>query len=182
MNNPSQNFKLILSEISDVQVDSIALQKLLSAIQEVDAIFLDGRGRSGLVAKMFANRLSHLGLKPHVIGEISCPPIQTGDLYLIISGSGNSSALLENLRKVHKLGGKTAVVTTNINSKLAQATDISVLIPTDTKFSKERTSKQPMGALFEQTAFITLETAVLSLAQTLGRDENFMKARHANIE
>ncbi|MCQ2009497.1 SIS domain-containing protein [Sporolactobacillus sp. STSJ-5] len=182
MNNLSQNFKLILSEISDVQVDSIALQKLLSAIQEVDAIFLDGRGRSGLVAKMFANRLSHLGLKPHVIGEVSCPPIQTGDLYLIISGSGNSSALLENLRRVHKLGGKTAVVTTNTNSKLAQETDISVLIPTDTKFSKERTSKQPMGALFEQTAFITLETAVLSLAQTLGRDENFMEAHHANIE
>jgi Predicted sugar phosphate isomerase involved in capsule formation len=182
VNNSSQNFKLILSEISDVQIDFVALQKLLSAIQEVNAIFLDGHGRSGLVAKMFANRLLHLGLKPHLIGEISCPPIRAGDLYLVISGSGNSSSLLENVRKVHRLGGKTAVVTANANSKLFQATNISVLIPTDTKFSKERSSKQPMGALFEQTAFITLETLVLILAQTLSREESFMEAHHANIE
>ena len=50
-------------------------------------IFLAGAGRSGFVAKSFAMRLMHLGFYVYVFNETIAPPVQDGDIIIIISKS-----------------------------------------------------------------------------------------------
>ena len=157
---------IVLKEIDKQTVDSNQVERLLTELMHATTIFITGHGRSGLVVAMFGNRLLQLGLKVHIVGEITCPPISKGDLLLIVSGSGNSPSLLEAARK----------------SSLVDLVQTAVLIKTDTKRTAHKQSHQPMGALFEQSCLILFEACVLCLQERLNRSETFMEAHHANIE
>src|SRR5690242_18419180 len=76
------------------RVDDRAVGALLLAIETANAIFLLGEGRSGLVGRMFAMRLMHLGKQAYVVGETITPAIGRGDLLIAISGSGETGAVV----------------------------------------------------------------------------------------
>ncbi|MFP5367432.1 MAG: hypothetical protein ACLGIS_11380, partial [Actinomycetes bacterium] len=69
------NRALVLDEISDVfqSVDPAEVAALVTELRLADRIFVTGAGRSGLVLKMAAMRLMHLGLTVHVVGEVYNP-------------------------------------------------------------------------------------------------------------
>ncbi|KRL06098.1 6-phospho-3-hexuloisomerase [Liquorilactobacillus oeni] len=173
---------VVLKEIDKQTVDSNQVERLLTELMHATTIFITGHGRSGLVVAMFGNRLLQLGLKVHIVGEITCPPINKGDLLLIVSGSGNSPSLLEAARTALTADADMVLVTTAEKSSLVDLVQTAVLIKTDTKRTAHKQSHQPMGALFEQSCLILFEACVLCLQERLNRSETFMEAHHANIE
>ena len=68
-----ENLEHILKELQDAtfKIEEEQIENVLKLIAPDKKIFLTGKGRSGLAAKGFANRLMHLGFQAYVIGEIS---------------------------------------------------------------------------------------------------------------
>lgn len=56
-------------------------------------IVLHGVGREGLMMRAFAMRLYHLGLDAHCLGDMTCPPVGAGDLFLASAGPGSFSSV-----------------------------------------------------------------------------------------
>ena len=52
---------------------------------------LHGLGRDGLQMKGLAMRLFHLGLDAHVVGEMTTPPVGTGDLLICSAATSPAS-------------------------------------------------------------------------------------------
>lgn len=48
--------------------------------------------------RAFANRLLHLGYSVSLVGEISSPHTKSGDLFLIGSGSGETTSLVNQAK------------------------------------------------------------------------------------
>lgn len=72
-----------------------------AALDLVDEIFrakerrivLHGVGREGLMMRAFTMRLYHLGLNAHCLGDMTCPPIGEGDLFVASAGPGSFSSV-----------------------------------------------------------------------------------------
>ena len=62
----------ILEELTEnaKHISSSSLEKFANEIIKARHIFVAGAGRSGFVARGFANRLMHLGLEVFFVGEL----------------------------------------------------------------------------------------------------------------
>ena len=100
-----ENLEHILKELQDAtfKIEEEQIENVLKLIAPDKKIFLTGKGRSGLAAKGFANRLMHLGFQAYVIGEISTPHTKAGDLLIITSGSGETDALVSIDKKSQRI-------------------------------------------------------------------------------
>lgn len=100
-----ENLEHILKELQDAtfKIEEEQIENVLKLIAPDKKIFLTGKGRSGLAAKGFANRLMHLGFQAYVIGEISTPHTKAGDLLIITSGSGETDALVSIAKKSQRI-------------------------------------------------------------------------------
>lgn len=176
----------ICSEVEQVLANTNP-NEILGLCQELKnakRIFVTGEGRSGLMGKAFAMRLMHSGFTVYVVGETITPNIEFGDLLVAISGSGETQGTSEMAIKARGAGARVAVVTTNINSKLANAADHILLLPAATKYrmNGEMETIQPLGSLFDQSVHLVMDTAILCLIElTSGSKDEFGK-RHANLE
>ena len=96
-----ENLEHILKELQDATfiIEEEQIENVLKLIAPDKKIFLTGKGRSGLAAKGFANRLMHLGYTVYFVGEPTTPSIQEGDLLILGSGSGNTASLVSNAKK-----------------------------------------------------------------------------------
>lgn len=174
----AERLGLALSRIDPGQADRFV--GLMAGSRE---IFTAGAGRSGLVARCFAMRLMHLGKKAHVVGDTVTPAIAGGDTLLIVSGSGGTSGLEPMAEKAVQLGASLALVTANPSSRLAGAASLILEVPIPSPVAeKAGLPPPPLGSLFEQAAFMFLETAAAELMIRLGNDEDDMRRRHANLE
>lgn len=179
----SDNYKKIFQELernSEFISDS-DINKFVNTIIDAKHIFLAGAGRSGVVIQAFGNRLMHLGKSVSIVGEISSPHTQRGDLLIICSGSGETTSLKELSKKAVENDVSVALVTTNEFSSIGRLSDTVLELKGATKISQEG-SIQPMGTAFEQLSFITFDLLVLKLMEKLGETPETMIARHANLE
>lgn len=161
------------------------LEKFADRIWQAGNVFAAGAGRSGFVARAFANRLMHLGLKAWFVGESVTPPIHSGDLLVIVSGSGETAGLKVMAEKAGKQGAKVAVVTIFPRSAIGSMAQAVLQIPGQTPKSglAARTqSAQPMGNAFEQMAWLICDSLVMLLMDKMGEDQEGMFKRHANLE
>lgn len=175
-------------------VDGESVEELLKEILCAERIFVYGAGRSGLAARAFAMRLVHLGIPTYIIGETITPATKKEDLFICISGSGETSSVLDYARSAKKAGVKIASITSYEKSSLGKMSDFSVIIKGKTKIdiSKEDYEKRqikgesatlaPMGTLFEDTAMIFFDGMIAELMQKLGTDEAGMMKKHACVE
>ncbi len=164
------------------RVDDGAVAELLVAISNASRIFLLGEGRSGLVGRMFAMRLMHLGKQIFVVGETTTPSIGGGDLLIAISGSGETGTVVMMAEGAKQASARLAAVTANRESRLAQLADLTVLLPTQHKLQGS-SSRQYGGSLFEQTTFLLFETMVSMLADgDAATGFASLAKRHANLE
>lgn len=177
----------ILNELSEnaKKINSQELHSFLDQVKNAKHIFIAGTGRSGLVIKAFANRLMHLGFSVSVIGEIGSPHSQMGDLLIICSGSGETGSLKSLAEKANRSGVRIALVTTNKASTLVKIADAAVVLPglmkNDTRGSSDNFS-QPMGAAFEQLAFLVFDGLVINLMEDMKETSETMFNRHADFE
>ena len=108
-----QNTFDILSELQQnaLKIDDAQADQFVSQIKNARHIFLQGAGRSGIAIRGFANRLLHLGFSVSVVGDISSPHTQAGDLVIIGSGSGETGSLVSLAQKAVSCGVNVALVT-----------------------------------------------------------------------
>ncbi len=180
-----RNRSLVQDEISGVfqSVDPSQVAALVTELRLADRIFVTGAGRSGLVLKMAAMRLMHLGLTVHVVGEITAPAIRSGDLLLAASGSGTTAGVVKAAETAAAQGARIAAYTTNAGSPLAKAASAVVIIPAAQKTDHgSNLSRQYSGSLFEQVLFATTEAVFQSLWDEDAATPEELWQRHANLE
>ena len=178
---------LILDELNqNVEfIEENQMLELAKMIQKANHIFLTGKGRSGLSISAFANRLLHLGYSVSMIGEISAPHTQKGDLLIIASGSGETDALVSAAKKAKEEKINLVCLTMNPKSSIAQLADLVVLIPGVSPKVEELssiTSIQPMGSMFEQMIYLSMDALILQLMKEAKMSSDEMFNNHANIE
>ncbi|AMB99899.1 hypothetical protein AWM75_07920 [Aerococcus urinaehominis] len=179
------NYDMIIKELNHHK-DTISfhsLDNVIALILKANQIFLLGAGRSGCVMKMFANRLIHLGLKANIIGNVTTPPAEEGDLLILNSSSGSTKRLVGAAEHAKKIGVKILLFSSTVDSILYELADETVIIPGNSKLTTSTLlTDQPMGSLFEQSSLIMFDSIVLTLRDCLGETNQSMSQRHANLE
>jgi 6-phospho-3-hexuloisomerase len=174
--------KLIVDRISSV-LDATGkdhAEHLKKLIDDSGRIFVGGAGRSLLVARFFAMRLVHAGYQVNMPGEIVTPAIVSGDLLIVISGSGGTKTLLPMLETAKSKGAKIAVISMKSSSAMADIADYTVQIGQDDSFPL--TKGLPMGTSFELSTLVYLEAIIGEIVFDKDLTEEGMRAIHANLE
>jgi len=181
-----------MKEVAE-SIDDETLKKLIETLTSSAGIFVIGLGRSGLVAKAFAMRLMHLGMKVFVVGETITPAIKEDDCLIAISGSGETSYIVKAARIAKDRGSKVVAITSNPGSSLSEIADLTVTIKGRTKIDGEQNyikrqmkgnhhSKTPLGTLFEISALIFLDGLIAELMEKLNKKEEDMREMHNVFE
>ena len=181
----ADNASLILDELSRVasSLDYGQLARLAEKVSAAERVFLAGAGRSGLVLRMAAMRLMHLGLTVHVAGDTTTPAITEGDVLVVASGSGTTSSVVKAAETALAAGAGVAAVTTNPSSALAALADALVVIPAAQKTDHgSAVSRQYSGSLFEQSLFLVTESVFQTLWGATAEPAEKLWLRHANLE
>jgi len=176
----------VLEEINQTlaAVDAAQVAQLVQQIAAHRRIFVAGKGRSGLHMGAFAMRLAQMGLAVHVVGEITAPAIQAGDVLLIGSASGTTAPLVDYAARARAVDAGVCLLTANRESPLIEASDYHLIIPTRSagKDSPGVESVQPLGTRFETCLGILLDVMVMQVMADLGVSAGQMADRHANLE
>jgi 6-phospho 3-hexuloisomerase len=185
------NVQTIADEIDYVEVNSL-INDIVNARQNKKRVFVMGVGRSGLVAKGFAMRLMHLGLNVYVVGETVTPAVETDDLLIVISGSGETKSINEMGALAKAKGTRLASVTSNKDSTLGTISDTTVIVKGRTKVSgmdfMERQvigshiSFAPLGTMFEISTMVFLDGVIAALMEVTKKSEDDLKKKHATLE
>ena len=174
-----------LSEIGSVISKALPsqLDKMVKEIEGAKRIMLYGVGREGLMLKSFAMRLYHLGLDVHVVGDMTTPPISSGDLLIVSAGPGSFSTVSALLQVAKTAGAVSLCVTAQPNAVDGEV-DIVIHLDAQTMAndSGPAPSVLPMGSLFEGVQFMFFEILVLVLRDVLKVSSMAMRARHTNLE
>lgn len=177
---------IILEEIKITldKVDESEFKELINTIINSKKVFVIGVGRVLLMLKAFAKRLNHVGIKSYVVGETTIPGIDSKDLLVAASGSGETITTLTIMKLAKKYKAKIALITAASNSKAKKKCDISLTIPANTKLNLpgETKSKQPMTNLFEQCLLILCDAVTISIQKRLSITEEDLWKVHANLE
>ena len=165
------------------QIDKRSVARFLDAIAGANRVFIAGAGRSGLVARAFAMRLMHLGLKVHAVGEVTTPAAKPGDLLIIVSGSGQTHSMSCVMERGRSNGAKVAVLTSVPGSPIGKKADIIVHIKGKTAKDLANVGlRSPLGTPFELSAMVFLDSVIEELADRFRKNEAELRARHANLE
>jgi D-arabinose 5-phosphate isomerase GutQ len=78
---------------------------------------IGGVGRSGLVARAFEMRLTHLNKISYWERDFNTPSFQIGDVYIPITGTGNTYESLEGTVSALKKGADVMPITANPSSR-----------------------------------------------------------------
>lgn len=178
----------IIDDLKDSDIDM-----MIDTIRNSDRIFIMGAGRSGLASRAFAMRLVQLGLTAYVIGETVTPAMTEKDLLIAVSGSGETKSIVSAAKTAKGIGSKVLTVTSYPESSLGKISDYIVRVKGKTKIDIEKdylkhqiegthTSLTPLGTLFEDTVMIFFDGIIAGLMAKLGREEIYMKRRHATLE
>lgn len=195
MKEVNKAINLITAHIENVteMLEEDEVNELVKVLLNTERVFVSGAGRSGLISKAFAMRLMHLDIKAHVIGETTTPRLREGDLFLGVSGSGETARVVSAAENAKEIGAKIAVVTSYPDSSLGKLADLVVEVPgrVETAESKSYTHRQmtgeyesltPLGTLFEVTSLTFLDGVIASLMRELGKDEKDLTEKHASVE
>jgi 6-phospho-3-hexuloisomerase len=160
-------------------VEPKQVEDLVQRVQGSKKVITFGRGRSGLVARMFAVRLHHLGIASFVVGETTTPPVDRDTFVVLFSGSGETFAVALTAQLARGMGASICVITSAPDSTVAQNADLVVLLPAPGQARKELA---PLGTLFETAATLFMDGVIAELMERRGEDEESMRKRHATLE
>ncbi|WP_274426067.1 SIS domain-containing protein [Chelativorans sp. YIM 93263] len=172
----------VLSRVSGKDID-----RAIDMIAGARTIALYGVGREGLMMKALTMRLFHLGLDAHVAGDMTTPPLDSGDLLIVSAGPGQFSTVSALLKVAREAGAKTLCITAQAEGESARAADATLLLPAqtmadDVPAESQAVSVLPMGSLYEGVQYVAFELLVLKLRDRLGETAKTMRARHTNLE
>lgn len=169
----------ILNEVRSAieRVDDSKIDEIVEALAQAKKIFIYGVGRSGLVGQAFAVRLVQMGLNVHFVGDMTTPIVESQDVVLIISNTGETMSAVQTANIVRRIGATVISLTSSTHSKLGVASNIVLEIAPGRDELKKRHA--PLGTLFEVATFIMLDSIVPGLMQRLEQNESSLRKRHA---
>lgn len=178
--------KIILSEIHSVleKISERSYERFFSSILSARNIFVTGQGRSGLVSRTFAMRLTHIGLNAYCVGDATTPNIDKGDLLVACSSSGSTHITCYIAELAKKSLATVVAITSQKNSQLTEFADIIVELPVQEirTHNKINGSIQFRSTLFEQACLVYLDGVIHLLVTELRSSEKEMNKRHSNLE
>lgn len=195
MSDFKKNSKRITDNIEEIifKISEEKTQEAVKNIIQAQKVFIFGAGRSGLVAKSFAMRLVHLGKEVYFVGDTITPAISPNDVLLVVSGSGETSSVLNVVKAAKSQKTKVIAITSNEKSSIGKFS--SVIIKMKTKIEEAKTDNylarqlvkkkkklMPMGTLFELSVMIYFDSIIPVLMSELGISEKYMKGKHTNLE
>ncbi len=175
----------ILRELRPGLSDSVLAQIpiLVKTLTKANRIVCNGVGREGLMMRALAMRLYHLGCEAHVVGDMTTPPIGSGDVLLLSAGPGSFSTVAALADVARNSGAHVVCFTAEPEGAIPAQADVAVHLPAQTMASDKRaTSILPMGSLYEGLMFLFFELLVLDLRDHLGVAPEAMRAKHTNLE
>ncbi len=174
--------QLVIEKIASIleATDSTYDVKLTQLLDNAKRIFIAGAGRSKLVGNFFAMRLVHGGYDVSVVGEIVTPSIKSGDLLIIISGSGETEQLVAFTKSAKKIGANIVLISAKSESTIGDMADAVFQIGRAEQYGK--VFGMPMGTVFELSTLLFLESTVSHIIHDKGIPEEIMRERHANLE
>ena len=182
----SQNIDAILSEVGQVlhSSDYSNIGVALEEIKNTRRIVCVGAGRVGLATDAFAKRLVHLGFQSHAYSDVTLPKLETGDLMIVASGSGNTESIVALSKIAKRQGLRLLLISSNSNSLLSKVADVSFILNCPNKETNDSgiNTIQPMTTLFEQSVLLFFDAIVLTLMSQLKVTEKDMLGRHNAIE
>ncbi len=165
--------------LKNVSTDDI--KKVEKLFFKSKRIFVYGSGRSGLVARAFAQRLMHLGFQTFVIGETITGPVQKNDLVIIVSGSGETIPAVMTAEIANNLGANVVSITGKKNSDISKFADVTLFVSAGCS-DKERRRFAPLGTLFEASVWVLLDGLIAELMEAKSETEEDMRRRHATLQ
>ncbi len=178
--------KTIIKEINGVlaNLKEDEFKRFIEAIKTSRNIFVTGQGRSGLVARTFAMRLTHIGFTCYVVGDTTTPNIDHSDMLIACSSSGTTSITSHIVGLARDLNAFIVTITAHPDSELSRKATLTIEIPAREigHVLQSRRSVQFRSTLFEQACLVYLDAVILTLARSLDREEVEMMNRHANLE
>lgn len=175
-----------LSEIGAV-LDRISAGTSTRMCEEILAarrIVCYGVGREGLMMKALCMRLMHLGLDAHVIGDMTTPPVGSGDLLIASAGPGTFSTVVALLGVARQDGARTMVVTAQPGGPAPMMADVVIELPAQTMADDQGNSSSllPMGSLYEYVQLVFFDLISILLRDRTGQSPGLMRSRHTNLE
>lgn len=184
--NYNSTMESILDEINTAlgKVDPESVQKFTEELLNAESVFFTGVGRVLLSLEAMAKRFAHLGIKAHIVGEITEPAITDKDLLVVGSGSGMTMFPVGIARIAKKQGARIVHIGSNPDSDMKELADLMVRIPVRTKkyLEDETDSIQPMTSLFEQSLLIFGDTVAKMIIDCTKLDMKGLWRYHANLE
>jgi 6-phospho-3-hexuloisomerase len=175
----------ILSELRPGLSEAVLGQipELVEVLAQSRRIVCHGVGREGLMMKALAMRLFHLGCDVHVVGDMTTPPVGSGDVLLLSAGPGTFSTVAALAGVARSAGAWVICITAEPDGAVPGQADLSIHLPAQTMASDaQATSILPMGSLYEALMFLFFEVLVLDLRDHLGVAPSEMRANHTNLE
>lgn len=154
---------------------------LVKALLSARRVFVYGAGRSGLVGRMFTQRLMHLNLNAYFVGETLTPSLESQDVLVAISGSGQTTSTLALTKAAKERGAKTVVLTAHTGSPLAKDANLIVQIKGKTKLT-EYESYAPFTTLFDITCLAYLDSLASEIMGRLSLTDKDIEGKHATVE
>lgn len=175
-----------ISEVAAVLEAAVPdqVEAMAAPILSAKRIVLYGVGREGLMMKSLAMRLFHLGLDAHVVGDMTTPPIGSGDLLIVSAGPGQFSTVGALIDVSKGAGAATMCVTATPDGPAPQSVDHVVHLQAQTMANDQGggTSVLPMGSLYEAAQFLFFEMVILHLRDQMALSPDAMRANHTNLE
>ncbi|WP_292519961.1 6-phospho-3-hexuloisomerase [Methanoculleus sp.] len=180
-------------------MDQESAGQFLDEILSAKRIYLAGAGRSGLVARAFAQRLMHLGFASYVIGETITPAFGPEDVLVAFSGSGETQSVVDACETAREIGGRICLVTSTPDSHIGRMADCIVEIGSDPlkdssiprdfeirqltgQYRSVSGSFAPLGTLFEIAALVFSDAVVSALMEVRHCTPEELKSRLANVQ
>jgi 6-phospho 3-hexuloisomerase len=156
-------------------------RSLIDEIESANRIFVYGAGRSGYVARSFAQRLKQMGFDAFFVGDTTTPASGKGDLLIAVTGSGETPSVISMLETGKTLGVRQAVVTSNRDGRASRMAHLTLYVPGKTKLL-ERPTHAPFTSLFDVAALSVLDGITAELMQGRGLNDEDIGRAHANLE
>ena len=157
---------------------------LCDEILKAKRIATYGVGREGLMMRALCMRLMHLGLDAHVVGDMTTPPLGTGDLLLVSAGPGSFSTVAALVGVAKAAGARTAAITAQPAGAVPKTVDTVIHLRAQTMADDRggKTSVLPMGSLYEAAMLLFGDIVSIVLRERMGQSSEEMRGRHTNLE
>lgn len=170
-----------LGEYYQLTANSQMIEEVVQILISSKKIFIYGAGRSGMVGRMFTQRLMHLNLTVFYLSETITPAFTSADCLLVISGSGETLSPKAIAEGAKNIGGKVILLTANSHSTIGSLADHIIIVKGQTKVSKQE-ALAPFTSLFDITALVVLDSMAREIMNVLGKTEADIHLAHATLE